>query len=279
MIRKGILLVAVVLLSTAGFAQAEDDLGIEVGASYVSRYLWRGFDLYPNDHSAFQPFVNFDLWGSGWTFSTWYSRANGGGFENLEEINYILSYGNLCCPDTWHATEWEVGYVYYNYPDGPVRDSSGDKSDPAAHELYASFAWPNIGSCGIVPSYTVIRMWQDESGRRSDDGSPWSTFRGAGGFLHTFGLSKDVEAPNLCIFANSPEQVIHLSAEVSYNDSMGASSVDHDWSHAVFGISTDFAAGNNGTITPGVWFQKSMDDSVNTEDEYWFGVTGTWKVK
>ena len=59
-----------------------------------------------------------------------------------------------------------------------------------------------------------------------------------------------------------------------YNDGVGpgASAVDHDWSNAVFGISTDIDLSNNLTFTPGYYLQKSMDDSVNTSDERWFAL-------
>jgi len=45
--------------------------------------------------------------------------------------------------------------------------------------------------------------------------------------------------------------------------------VDHDWSHVVFGASTDYKLAENTYLTPGMYFQKSMDDSVNKSNEFW----------
>jgi hypothetical protein len=57
--------------------------------------------------------------------------------------------------------------------------------------------------------------------------------------------------------------------DLVYNDGVGAANVDHDWSHVLFGISTDFTVAENLTFTPAFYFQRSMDDSVNTSNEYW----------
>ncbi|GAF68058.1 unnamed protein product, partial [marine sediment metagenome] len=64
-----------------------------------------------------------------------------------------------------------------------------------------------------------------------------------------------------------PEQILHLSLAMVYND--GAMAANHDWSHAVLGVSTDFDLGNDVTLTPGVYYQSSWEDTVNGSDEIW----------
>ena len=99
--KKAILLAAAVVLSAAGLTQAQcplfertqDDIGVTAGATYLSRYIWRGFDFYPRNHSAVQPFLDLDLYGTGWTVGALMSRPNGGDFENYEEIKYTVAYG------------------------------------------------------------------------------------------------------------------------------------------------------------------------------------------
>ena len=69
-----------------------------------------------------------------------------------------------------------------------------------------------------------------------------------------------------------PEQVLNLHAEIIYNDGVDPRGigVDHDWSNAVFGISTNFDMGNDLTFTPGIYHQVTMDKSVNDDkDETW----------
>ncbi len=70
-----------------------------------------------------------------------------------------------------------------------------------------------------------------------------------------------------CIW--DPEQILHLSAALVYNDGAAAAGVQSDWSHAVFGLATDFDLGNDCTLRPGVYYQSSMENTVNPSDEFW----------
>jgi hypothetical protein len=64
---------------------------------------------------------------------------------------------------------------------------------------------------------------------------------------------------------------VNLHSELVYNDGVHPAgfNVDQDWSNAVIGASTDFDLGYNVTFTPAVYYQASMDTSINTEDETW----------
>ena len=268
--KKGILLTAAILMVVSSLATAQEvepaELKATLDVSYVSRFIWRGFDAYANDHSAIQPSVNLDLFGTGFGANVWMSRANGGGFENAEWLDYTLYYNNTLCPDQDYATYYQVGYIYYSYPDEPGKGSTIGTG--AAQEIFAAFAWPKICPLGIVPSYTVACYWPSESGATNQDN---------GGWAHILGLGYDFTIPGL--MANTPEQTIHLSAEAVYNDAVGpaGSTVDHDWSHAVFGASTDFPITENLTFVPAVFYQSSWDDSVNTSDEYWTKLSMVYK--
>ena len=83
----------------------------------------------------------------------------------------------------------------------------------------------------------------------------------------------------------NPEQVFTLSMDAVYNDGTYAtwnstrySGVDHDWSHILWGLSTDIRCPyTGGTITPAIYYQTSMEDSVNEEDELWTGISFSMK--
>ena len=103
--KKGMMIAALVILGMAGVANAVEtaygDLGIDVDATYVSKYIWRGIDKY-DDKAAFQPSVNFDLFDSGWSFNVWYSVAGASGDSdfstvNAEEFDYSVTYSNTIC--------------------------------------------------------------------------------------------------------------------------------------------------------------------------------------
>ena len=74
---------------------------------------------------------------------------------------------------------------------------------------------------------------------------------------------------------DTPEQVISLTADVTYNDGYGHTTGDSDWSHATWGISTAVPVGEM-TFTPAIYYQTSMDDAINTEDELWVGLSLTY---
>jgi hypothetical protein len=67
-----------------------------------------------------------------------------------------------------------------------------------------------------------------------------------------------------------------LCGDVTYNDGYGGVAIEHDWSHATFRMSTNLVM-ENWTFTPSLNYQISMDDSVNNENELWFGITTTYR--
>ena len=260
--KKGNLLAAVILLSAAGLAQAQEGkLGVILDVTYASRYIWRGFDLYKNNHSAIQPSIDLDLYGTGFGINVFWSRANGSGFENAERFEYTIDYGSTLFEGETYATDYSVGWIYYNYPDNPRKALD-------LQEAFASFSWPNICPLGFVPSYTIIKMWPAEGG--ADPGT-----RDYGGWLHVFGLGYDLALPGF--MPGTTEQILHLSTDIVYNDGLGGDAVDHDWSHAVFGASTGFAVTDNLTFTPAVYYQSSWEDSVDSSDEVWTTMSMTYK--
>ena len=267
--KKVILLAAVILLSTAGFAQAQEELSGTIDVTYLSAYLWRGFEVYPGAHGegVIQPSIDLDLYGTGFGLNVLLTRANtaavdahGGGysFENQERIDLTLSYSSSYFEYETYATDYTVGWVYYEYPDQP-----SDFAD--TQEVFASFSWPEICPEGVVPSYTIIGLWKSESGHPGSMRSVKTN--DVSGCMHIFGLNYDLSVEDL--LPDLPEQILHLSLAVVYNEGMGATLVDHDWSHAVLGVSTDFDLGNDLTLTPGVYYQSSWENTINRSVELW----------
>lgn len=268
--KKGMLVSVVVLLAAAGMVQAQEaELHGTIDLSYVSRYIWRGYDAYPSNHSAIQPSVDLDLFGTGFGFNVWMSRANKSGFENSEWLTYTLYYKNRCFVGESYVTNYKVGYTYFSYPDEPKRGSSlYGGATGAAQEIFAAFAWPELLPGGLVPSYAMFAYWPSESN---------ATNKNNGGWAHVFGLNYDLIIPSL--LDSGSQQPIHLGAHTVYNDSVGpaGSSADHDFSHATFSVSTDFPVADNLSFTPGFHYQSSWDDSINTSDEYWVSLDLIYK--
>lgn len=257
--KKGLLLlVAMMALTNVAAFAADGELHGTIDLTYVSRFIWRGYDAYGSNHSAFQPSVDLDLWGTGFGFTVWMSRANGSGFENSEWLTYTPYYAGMAFEDERYATAYKVGYTYFSYPDMP-------KDAGNAQEIFGGFAWPKLfGECGVVPGYAAFAYWPAESDADN---------RNNGGWAHVFSLDYDWMVPNL--LGNAGDQAVHLQAAAVYNDSVGPAgkTADHDWSHAVFSASTPFPITDDLMFIPGLYYQSSWDDSINTSDEYWWSTS------
>lgn len=263
--KKGIMLAVVVFLSTAVLAQAQEgDLSGYVDVTYRSASTWYGIDRFPGAHGegATHTRLSLDLYDTGLGFDVEWIRANTGAvnpgysFENLEELNFTLTYSNSCLEYETYATNYTIGWRYYEYPDNP-----SDLID--AQEMFASLSWPEICPAGVVPSYTLVRLWKSESGHPSS--LPATTTNDISGWIHIAGLGYDMSVEDL--LPDLPEQILHLSAAFVWNDGACAAGVDHDFSHAVLGASTDFDLGNNLTLTPGAYWQMTSEDTVNTQHD------------
>ncbi len=278
-IRNYFLLAAILFLSTLGIAQGQEaKLAVTLDVTYLSSNIWRGCDLYPDGHSAIKPSIDVEFYDTGFGLNVLSSRANGGGFENDEELDITLRYLSVLFEGESYVTVCEIGWVYYSYPDRarrgpkvvgrpliPVKETLAD-----VQESYFVFVFPELtGVPGLVPSYIFSHVWPAQSNSNAHNN---------GGWIHAFGL--DYGIPISVLFPEMPkEQLLQLTSQVVYNSGVGGTGmVDHDWSHAVFGLSTGFCLSENLIFTPGIYYQISMDDSVNPEDEYWFSLSMRYKL-
>jgi hypothetical protein len=163
---------------------------------------------------------------------------------------------------------YRLGWVYYNYPQGHNQDAD-------LQEMHAILSLPKVCPTGIVPSYVLVKLWPNSSGSMVGSNSPLGGT--ASGWAHIFMLDYPLTVGG--ILPDTPEQVLNLHAEWIYNDGVGppGNVVDSDWSNAVFGVSTGIDLTEDVVLTPGVFHQISMDDSVNNEDETWATLSMTYK--
>ncbi|UCF14045.1 MAG: hypothetical protein JSW59_11590, partial [Phycisphaerales bacterium] len=107
---------------------------------------------------------------------------------------------------------------------------------------------------------------------------PGLTAGTASGFAHIFMLDYGFSMQGLT--PETPEQVLRLHSEAVFNDGVDPRGigVDHDWTNAVFGVATDFELADNVNLTPGVYYQVTMDTSINPDqDETWFTLGMSYK--
>lgn len=230
-----------------------------VDVGYYSQYMWRGFDLM-DDKAVVQPSVDFNWNGFGanvWSAQPTSGGNSFGGWSQTEstEFDYTAYYKNyLFEDDVCWMTNYKVGYRYYDF----VKLASEDRD---MQEGFIELAWPNLIGNGFVPRYAYYQMWCGESGGSAADN---------GGPIHDIGFDYN------WTFESMPELPMKFGWDIVYNDGTGDETVDNDWSHMAYGISTAIKCPlTGGTITPGIWYQNSFEKTVNNEDELWGGVSYT----
>ena len=273
--KKQMLVVVALLLCTTGIALAQDaQVSGSVGLTYQSSYIWRGFDVYADNHSAIEPFINLQCPDSGFGFTAVGHAAinSDAGYGNAERWDYILHYSGAMFAEEAYAVNYRLGYMYYNYPDMPNHDYD-------LQELHSILSFPKIlGVEGLVPSYVLVKLWPSSSGSLTGGASPVGST--SSGFAHILMLDYPIVVKGF--LPETPEQVLRLHAETVYNDGVSPAGamtgkVEHDWSHALFGVATDFDLGNNLILTPGAYYQSSWEDSVNKSDEAYVTLTLAYK--
>lgn len=247
--RIGLFAIVSVLAVGAVYAQGDDErrLGVDLDATFVSKYMWRGYDVLEDD-PAFQPSVNFDLFQTGFSVNVWGSFALESGWEDLDELDYSIAYERSFFEEERYAIDTWVNYIYYDFPNVSSEDSD-------VQELGLGGALPSllpVGDSAVVPSYIAAYDWPFASGGPER------------GWFHILGLGYDL--PITPLLPDQEEQAISFASDITYND--GVYGEDSCWSHATVGVSTCFEW-KGFALTPSVNYQWSFEDAINDEDDFW----------
>ncbi|HUU04750.1 MAG TPA: TorF family putative porin [Patescibacteria group bacterium] len=158
-----------VLLLLACLAGAALPLGGAVSGQVdlVSRYIWRGFDLLPENHAAIQPALTFDLGKSGLSINVWgsFALAQRGTFSYSDEIDLTLAYA-FEMPGGWELSAGLIHYGYWFAEDFKFRDHTSQEvfaavaatGLPMAPELCLYYD-VNLGS-GLYVTLGASHEWQ-----------------------------------------------------------------------------------------------------------------------
>ena len=112
----------------------------------VSRFIWRGFDLLPDNHAAIQPGVTVELGESGFCFDVWssFALADRAVFKYTDEIDVTLSYTFKPGPG-WELSGGFIGYGYCFAEDFNFKDDT-------SLEVFAAIARTDLP---LAPTLTV----------------------------------------------------------------------------------------------------------------------------
>lgn len=209
-------------------------ISLEAGADYASRYIWRGFDLLPNNQPAIQPSLTLAHEMSGLSLNVWgsFGVTKRGGTTQLsqaDEIDVTLDYTRSLSD----VVDFSAGYVQYLFPNLAGSHTS--------EEIYAGLAFGVPLSPGISVAYDM------------------HVFTGA----YILGTAAVPLAGS-----NVP-----LSLDIAIGNIIGydLGTNQSGLAHVDFGLS--YALGNEYfSLVPAVHFNKVTMDAVNRDDELWFSM-------
>jgi len=267
--KKQIIVTTLVVLGLVGLAQAQTqaqqgELHGAVGATYDTKYVWRGYTVF-GQKSGIHPFVDLDLFGTGFGLNVTGNRANSSGYEESERWDYTLTYAGALEVEQTYETRYMVGYRYFNYPDLSWSKSAnlaaGEIGSVDLQEVFAGVGFPRLlGVPGLVPGYAIVKGWPSNSdtvvGCANPNGGTYS------GWAHIFML--DYALPLQNVLPDVPEQILNFHLETVYNAGVDPRPLggytSHDWTHVMASVSTDFDLGNNVILTPALSYQITMED-------------------
>ncbi len=202
----------------------------------VSRSIWRGFDLLPNNHAAIQPGLCFEFGDSGFAVDVWGSFALSGRdiLNAADEVDLTFAYA-------WKPVSgWEanVGVIGYGY--GFARGFS--LKDDASMEVYATVAAIDLPLAPTLAVYYDVNLGQG--------------FYISLGGSHEFELNETASAELGGMIGFNGGQYIERS---------GFSNID-----AYVRVPLRFG---RLTLTPSLNVMVPLLNEINEDVEIWFGVS------
>ncbi|MBU1109537.1 MAG: hypothetical protein KKB51_22840 [Candidatus Riflebacteria bacterium] len=126
--RVAMLLVCLVLVTSTSQA----DVGVKI--DYVNRYIWRGFDLNPDNHYVVQPSLDYAFPESRWSVNVWHSISAENSKTN--EIDLTFNYNFPACKDI----SMSAGIIHY----GLYWADNYNQDDNTSIETYFSASWDKV---------------------------------------------------------------------------------------------------------------------------------------
>jgi len=224
---------------------------ITVSDSYVSRYIWRGQDLFGDNDGAHQPSVDIAFPGllgkTDVSFNVWGSFPTNSGHEDSEELDYTLTLST----DLGELFNISSGFTYFDYPN---TGKTADVSEP----------WLSL-TLNKLPFLPIDVYLNGFVGfdLQAASGGPDE------GVYYSWGLGTDLPLPDLVLFQG--DQALSLGVVNWGND--GVADLKPSALYATeISLSTSYAlAGLN--ITPNVHYTINHEELINEgNDELWGGI-------
>ncbi|MDH5478315.1 MAG: hypothetical protein OEY50_08290 [Nitrospinota bacterium] len=245
-------LVAFIFAGAAGEEAAAGSISFSAKATYASKYVWRGYDVW-NNNPAFMPDISLDM--DGYYAGIWsaYSIEDGcvDPFGDVcstwdEHDFYVGAYGALW-DGSRGATEYDISYTYFQFY--RLRDVDN-------HEALVTLAHPSL--LGGLFETPPVFYWGVAYGQPVSGAAPSSLWLKAG-------LKYSLELP-----ASKAQMLV----ETFWDDGAGSFEAPVGFSHVRVGGHLEFTAGGF-TFKPSAYYihaLKQTDPETLLESEYWYEI-------
>jgi hypothetical protein len=251
-----LLLLAVLLCPVSevlALTLAGQELEITVSDAYVSRYIWRGQDLFGDNDGANQPSIDFTFpklfYGTDLSLNVWGSFPVTGGHEDSEELDYTVSFSRDFMEEAFNIS---VGNTYYDYPN---TSSTADVNEP-----WLSFTWNELPFLPLPVSMTLFGGY-DFKARFEGPEEGWYFSWGFDTELPlpaAGGIFQEGQTVALGVVNWGQDGVAGLTPSSLYSTELSAS--------------TTYAAGSF-TFTPNMHYSFMHEDTINGgKNELWGGL-------
>lgn len=212
---------------------------LELELGMHSRYIWRGFDLNPQNRRVLQPSLTIPIGGRGLSVNLWGSFSLSD--RDLDEVDLTLSW-RFPVGDCFHITLGAVQYGWYFSRDFSWRDHT-------SREIFVSL---EKESQGIQPVFSVF----------------WDVANGSG----VYALAGISYRHELCCGCGTS---LEFSATLGYNHRQWITT--SGFSDLDLGVSAPWKM-RRVTLTPTAHVCVILLDEVNpgTNLEIWGGISITW---
>lgn len=249
-------LVVVSMICSSGHAFAasigEQEIDITVSEVFVSRYIWRGQDLYGQNDGAHQPSIDFvapeALFGADVGLNIWASFPFASGHEAGEEFDYTFSLSR----DIAEGVNASVGYTYFDFPN--LGSSVAD-----VHEPWISVSVDTIPFLPVDISFSTFAGYD----QAAESGGPED------GWYFSYGFGYDVPLPKI----RFTQEGQALSLGVTMWGTDGVAGLEPNMLYATELSASMSYSFDEISFGPSINYTINHEDKINSGDnEFWAGV-------
>jgi len=256
-LRMALVIVSFSIVFSASYCSAfevgSQIIDISASQAFVTRYIWRGQDLYGENDAAHQPSVTISVpksfFGLDYSLNVWGSFPLSRGHEDAEEIDYTLSASRT----VFETLNIAGGFVYFDYPNTA---STADVVEP----------WMSCTFNDIMPALPVEIAAKVFAGYdfQAKSGGPDE------GWYYSWGLGTSILLPKCAL--TQEDQALSLSFTNWGND--GVANLKPSCLYATdLSVATTYAAGKI-SFTPSINYTMNYEDEINSgNSELWGGIT------